>query len=870
MLSVRGKNRLRLVLPAVLILLLLSAAALHMYTGLWKGSLSSLPSEKQLHIAPLGEIRHYPTSVSPAVAPFTIKDDLSNVEDAEGISFLSPAERKLLATNGFVMRTTPGKDMYELYEPNPAPFVTADCVFHAYHVLLFDTLQSIDEVYLSDQLLLMVAGAHKSLRSIHSGAAKALQPAARAALLHFAVAHRLADPAAGLDASVKKEVLDEVARLDKAQVIGALPGEQRPRDYTIYKPVAGYESKGKLQRYFRAHRFLSSRPIRFDDAEGARACVLSAAALWSKRRTRRAYINIARLSRLLAGEPEDPTPLEVLRVARSVFGDAFSIEKLAEKNNGDALARKLAALPRPAIADQPQVEPGADPSLGRGMRVFSPGVTIRARAFQALGEKTVPLSGEHIAHVLGNESLELPPDRQALLKPARRLLDDAKARMKDGLDIHTMSLVTLSELSSARGRGYPSFMNSDAWRLKTANAQMAAWSQVEHDTFLYAKDNAYYMGIYDKEVKFPGYVEPVPAYYAALTTLVHRTRTAFEELGVFSRIARLREEGDRHAPSNRCIVVTAKHYRTLEDILVKLKSISEKELEDKALSRSEVELLGEFGLKLKYLAFNESNVPYAHEPMSTIVRIAREYLERKGLYVGTGRPFQIIAIVPWQGKLHWASGATYSYYEFLRPLGAPLTDAEWKRETSSCWPCQDRRPWLFGRGLGIDEKRWSVERFKSWLPKEEDADDFGCSRGGFPDFLGIVSGERLDFFGFVVLDEGAAAAASEAFSRGHYGEYTRDALYLLLRGAPRKVRKRTGLSALSRILAELNKEPDATDSCNYRRWILAALMLVRDMGDDPGVDGKVREMRLWLEQTGDIKPYREFEGLKPLPWRSWK
>lgn len=271
-----------------------------------------------------------------------------------------------------------------------------------------------------------------------------------------------------------------------------------------------------------------------------------------------------------------------------------------------------------------------------------------------------------MAHVLGNEAVEMRKGDRGLLEPFRELLDAAASGPLEDTDLHTNGLVVLSKLSQVVGEGYPGFMSSKAWPTKTANTQMGAWSQTEHAVYLYAKDTAVYPSAYDDETRFHGYVEPVPAYYAALWSLVHRTRTAFEELGIFERIAGL-ETRSREDPLGRSAVVpTPEHFTTLEDVLLKLKGMSEKELEGKPFDESENALLKSFGWKLKYLSFNESTSAHAREPMAIVVRIAREYLEKKGLYVGVGRPLAVYVVVPWMGTLQWAKGGVYSYYEFMR------------------------------------------------------------------------------------------------------------------------------------------------------------------------------------------------------------
>ena len=54
--------------------------------------------------------------------------------------------------------------------------------------------------------------------------------------------------------------------------------------------------------------------------------------------------------------------------------------------------------------------------------------------------------------------------------------------------------------------------------------------------------------------------------------------------------------------------------------------------------------------------------------------------EKQGiLYEATGTPNKIFVLVECNGHLYLTSGATFSYYEFVRPMGDRLTDEQWQK-----------------------------------------------------------------------------------------------------------------------------------------------------------------------------------------------
>lgn len=810
---------------------------------------------------------------NPSVTSYTIDPNLDNIQGADKLTFLSKRQSKLLAQNGFVICTSPKLDMYELYEPNPSPFITSDCVFHAYHVLLTDTIRNLEEAYIIDQMSILVNNSFNNMHQIYKESPMPLKNAARKALSHLAVAQMLLNPSTQLDPEINNIVLKEVERIQKARFIGRVEGDSYKRDYTIFQPIAGYEKKENLRRYFQVNRYLSQVPLRFETIEQCQVCALVSLSICSNKTSKEAYTNLSRLTRFLTGEPEDITPVEILSATQSILGDSVSPKLIAQKENSEKLHESFNHLKKPLIADQPLDTPGADPNLGWSLRILPPGITIRAEIFQKIQQNTQwPASGEHMAYILGNKSVSIQKPETKLLTEGIRKLETANNRFPKGLGVHTSSLVVLSKLSEAKGEGYPQFMKTREWDLKTANTQMAAWSQIEHDVFLYAKDTSVAGGGYIKKIEFHGYVEPLPEYYEALAALVRYTRTTFEELGVFENISRMQNQSDRSDYQRHSIVATAKHYQTLEEILFKLKKMSEKELANKSFNKSEIELLKEFGNKLKYLAFNESNIPQAREPMSCIVRLVREYLFENGVYFGTGRPLKIVVIVPWRGKLYSAVGGVYSYYEFSRSLTEPLSDDEWKKETRCSYSVQRERPWLVGRKVGLEKEIWSTKQLKTWLPKEKEKTDFGHGFSSIavwkvlqwnwtthsPNPMDLwETRSPLDSVAYVELDPDAQVLAGKEFSKGFYGMQIRAALFLLVKDANDNLRRKTGIESLSTIILNLqgSRLPRRAEALDYRCWIYFSLLLLKDQYENKEVMEQVNKLRTLLGGEDSLKEY---------------
>jgi hypothetical protein len=60
-------------------------------------------------------------------------------------------------------------------------------------------------------------------------------------------------------------------------------------------------------------------------------------------------------------------------------------------------------------------------------------------------------------------------------------------------------------------------------------------------------------------------------------------------------------------------------------------------------------------------------------------RNIRECSKNGILHVATGKANNIYVVVEMEGYLYLTRGATFSYYEFIQPLNARLTDEEWQQ-----------------------------------------------------------------------------------------------------------------------------------------------------------------------------------------------
>jgi hypothetical protein len=157
--------------------------------------------------------------------------------------------------------------------------------------------------------------------------------------------------------------------------------------------------------------------------------------------------------------------------------------------------------------------------------------------------------------------------------------------------IYNHWLGCLRELSApTTSLQYPEAMRTRAWAMKTVNTQLASWTQLRHDTVLYAQQSYTPMVL----CAYPdGYVEPRPAFWSRMLEMAVATREVLVPLSANGDFTYTHFfEGPPYFVN---VVVTGETMRSnrvaLMDRFIStigtLKSISEKELNRVSLSAEE-------------------------------------------------------------------------------------------------------------------------------------------------------------------------------------------------------------------------------------------------------------------------------------------
>jgi hypothetical protein len=494
-------------------------------------------------------------------------------------------------------------------------------------------------------------------------------------------------------------------------------------DYSQYVPRGHYTRSEKLKNYFRVFMWYgrmsmllkgsdeiapgSNDPYNeeaFISTEDARIQTTGAALLASEFDANQELMDrwdrIYSVTAFYVGLSDDLGPYEYMEALNSVFGDTFQPTDLDQENIGE-LKAKLAEYRFPEIYG------------GTGACVISPPFTAvqadqcleNTKGFRLMGQRFIPDSymfsnlvgaytdvyqGEEQPFTLvisgaGRPIRGFPRglDAMALLGSDRsgELLDelddsnyknysyqygklDNEFSSFDAADwnrnLYWSWLFALQPLLDDHGEGYPTFMQTDAWKDKELTTSLASWTELRHDTILYAKQS-YTVGetafMPTEEKPVVGYVEPVPEFYNRLLALTRMTNSGLSEMDVLDDSAKYR--------LNR-----------LETILERLVDISSRELENQELSQDDYDLIENFGDSLNDVI---ADVDDKAKKTTIVADVHTDGNTGQVLEEGVGYVDLVtVAYMLPDGRILIGAGPVMSYYEFKHPMGDRLTDEAWR------------------------------------------------------------------------------------------------------------------------------------------------------------------------------------------------
>lgn len=651
-------------------------------------------------------------AVTPSVAPYAVSSDLSEVTNL-GQFYLSDGQTQLLAQNLFVVKPSYSLEFFETYEQNRyfqiPNFVTVDSMMHTYHLYFSLLLSRTEKNYLADELLALSEEMLRcSMEQYDALSGTEWEEAARRNVAFFTVAAMLQNA----DVTVPDEAMALAAQeLDAIYDASGIDQSALAEDYVDYsqfKPRGYYEGDAVLEAYFRAMMWYGQINFTQQTDSLNRSALLMTLAM--QQADLAAWEKIYTVTSFFAGASDDLGYYEYAPAIEAAYGSMPAVSALVGDNDAyERFTALVAQMDPPAINSVPvwQSDEGDVAEMKKGFRFMGQRFTIDAAVMQQLVYRNVEenSSGDQrllpdtldMAAALGSDvALQiLTQQGETDYKNYSENMLSLRTALQNAPDelwsasLYSSWLYTLSPLLEAKGEGYPSFMNSTQWLKKDLETYAGSFTELKHDTVLYAKQVMAEMGGGPMEViDDRGYVEPETEVYRRFMLLAQQTADGLEQYGLIGS-----EE--------------LENLSRLAELAGQLVTISEKELTNEPLTDEEYELIRGYGGTLEHFWTeavkdkSESDWLDTQEIPSPLVTDIATDPNGTVLQIATGRPAEILVIVPMDGKLRLASGMVYDFYQFENSIGNRLTDTEWRQligvwqrpDGGYNWDSQVEKPW---------------------------------------------------------------------------------------------------------------------------------------------------------------------------------
>jgi len=497
---------------------------------------------------------------------------------------------------------------YEVLSRAQIPiFITSDTLLHLYHVQFDESLKEVEETEFADDIKELTEVLREDARASYETLTGDLKEAAERNAAFLSVAACLLDESAVAPDFVADTAAQELSLINAHSGFTASPLFIYEEDYSQYVPRGHYTRSAVLERYFKGLMWYGRMafllkgdadwgPDRnalinpYDaDIQTLQAVLLARAldhvTVSDGRTGREVWDRMYAVTAFYVGLADDLTPFEYMQAANTVFGPGFDATALTGEGALFELRKELAQMRMPQIYGgtgnimlTPPITPESlNEALAKtqGMRFMGQRFIPDSYMFQhVVFPEVLDYTGAGCPFTLGSTGVRMARcyprglDVMAVMGSDRAYeilveegdtdyvgFSEAFAALQaefaefDETDwnrnLYWGWLYALKTLTQPFPEGYPSFMRTTAWEDKELNAALASWTELRHDTILYAKQS-YTPGETGIPELPPGYVEPVPDF---LTRSPRLLRIALTPSRGFSSASS--QSPTRSSPANR-------------------------------------------------------------------------------------------------------------------------------------------------------------------------------------------------------------------------------------------------------------------------------------------------------------------------------
>lgn len=675
-----------------------------------------------LQLAMASYYRPVAYTMEPNVPQYRLPLDLDSIDNFDTVSLelgLGDTGKNLIQNNGFVVIDYGRQeDIVQPYKDLKAKgipvFVTSDTLLHLYHIQFDETLKDVEEREFFDDITVVSETLMEKSMDDYQKNTGVLKEAARRNTAYFAVGLKLLKPDASIPDYVKNEVDYELEKIEAHTGFAPSAIFKYKEDYSQYVPRGHYTRSENLKKYFKSMMWygrigflLKGCPKCAVSEEDARIQTIQAALMTTylneKTKDRETiggiWDRMYAVTAYFVGLADDLTLYEYNSSLYEVLNKPIDLAKLEDDNNLLEFKASLVSLRSPKIyggTGECRINPPITPEKldkcldeSKGLRFMGQRYIPDSYMFQQFVAPTTGMytgsgtpftmcqtqagkvrcfpRGLDVMYILGSQrALEIlesegDTDYEFYDNQSKMLLEEFNSfnKVDWNRNLYWSWLYTLKPLLKESDANYPTFMQSKTWQDKELNTALASWTELRHDTILYAKQSYTPMstGIIPIPKPIAGYIEPVPEFYSRLLSLTRMTREGLDDLQVLNDTSRAR-------------------LVNLEGLLERMLNISVRELENQELSEGDYDFIRNFGENL------EGVVLGVEETGTKTTLVADAHTDTNtGQVLEEGVGYVDIIIVAYRlpdGRILVGAGPVMSYYEFKHPMEDRLTDERWR------------------------------------------------------------------------------------------------------------------------------------------------------------------------------------------------
>jgi hypothetical protein len=250
---------------------------------------------------------------------------------------------------------------------------------------------------------------------------------------------------------------------------------------------------------------------------------------------------------------------------------------------------------------------------------------------------------------------------------ADRVAVAMRPKQQWGSTVYDAWLYALQPMWTKHGNAFPDYMRSGAWAAKDLQSGLGSYTELKHDTILFAKQLVAEAGGDFSNRNPLNWVEPDPSAFARLASASDLMRRGLARRGLL-----MPEAGGL--------------LKTETAMLAFLGATARTELAGKPISAAadkRLRTVGDFLASIWWRTSERSNPnPSLPDQSALVADIATS--PQGVLQIATGEVDTLYVIVPGRdGTFELARGGVYSYYEFTSPPGVRLTDTAWRAMLAS-------------------------------------------------------------------------------------------------------------------------------------------------------------------------------------------